>query len=56
MSAELELARLERQILGVARVSRFLEAVDALRRMLAAEDPRLRARVIALVAPSYSSN
>lgn len=52
MSAELELARLERQVLGVARVSRFLAAAEELRRMLAREDPRLRARVLALVAPS----
>lgn len=52
MSAELELARLERQVLGITRVSRFLEAVDALRRMLATEDPRLRASVLKLVAPA----
>lgn len=52
MSAEVELARLERQVLGLARVSRFLDAVEGLRRMLAAEDPRLRARVLALVAPA----
>jgi len=56
MSAEVELARLERQVLGVARVSRFLDAVDELRRMLAAEDPRLRARVLALVAPSIGKD
>jgi len=52
VSAEEDLARLERQVLGVARVSRFLVAVDELRRMLATEDPRLRARVLALVAPT----
>lgn len=52
MSAEAELARLERQVLGVARVSRFLDAVETLRRMLAREDPRLRAHVLTLVAPS----
>lgn len=52
MSAETELARLERQVLGIARVSRFLDAVDELRRMLAREDPRLRARVLSLVAPA----
>lgn len=56
MSAELELARLERQVLGITRVSRFLEAVDALRRMLAAEDPRLRAAVLKLVAPSIGKD
>ncbi len=52
MSAELALARLERQVLGVARVSRFLDAVDELRRMLAREDPRIREEVLKLVAPS----
>ena len=52
MSAEQQLARLERQILGVARVSRFLDTVDALRRMLAQESPEIRARILTLVAPS----
>lgn len=52
MSAEEQLARLERQVLGIGRVSRFLDAVDEIRRLLAAEDDRLRARVLALVAPS----
>lgn len=52
MSAEIELARLERQVLGVTRVARFLDAVDALRRMLAREDPRLREAVLKLVAPA----
>ena len=52
MSAEIELARLERQVLGIGRVSRFLDAVDEIRRLLAAQDDRLRARVLALVAPS----
>lgn len=56
MSAEIELARLERQVLGIARVARFLDAVDELRRMLAAEDPRLRARVLALVAPAIGKD
>lgn len=56
MSAELELARLEKQVLGVARVARFLDAVDELRRMLAREDPRLRARVLALVAPAIGKD
>lgn len=56
MSAEEELARLERQVLGVARVSRFLDAVEALRRMLAAEDPRLRERVLTLVAPAIGKD
>ena len=52
MSAERELARLERQVLGVARVSSFLETVDLLRRMLAQESPEIRARILTLVAPS----
>ena len=52
MSAEQQFARLERQILGVARVSRLLDTVDALRRMLAQESPEIRARILTLVAPS----
>lgn len=52
MSAEQQLARLERQILGAARVSSFLDTVDLLRRMLAQESPEIRARVLTLVAPS----
>ena len=56
MSAEVELARLERQVLGVARVSRFLDAIDELRRMLAREDPRLRASVLKLVAPAIGKD
>lgn len=56
MSAEQQLARLERQVLGVARVSRFLDAVDELRRMLAREDPQLRARVLRLVAPAIGKD
>lgn len=52
MSAELELERLERQVLGVARVSRFVDTVERLKRMLAQESPEIRARVLALVAPA----
>lgn len=39
-------------MLGVARVSSFLQAVDALRRMLATESPALRAAVLKLTAPA----
>ena len=56
MSAEQELARLERQVLGVARVSRFLDAVDELRRMFAREDPRTREAVLKLVAPKIGKD
>lgn len=52
MSTEQQLARLERQILGAARVSSFLDTVDLLRRMLAQESPEIRARVLTLVAPA----
>lgn len=52
MSAEAAIARLERQVLGVARVSGFLDAVDRLKRMLAREDPRIRESVLKLVAPA----
>ena len=52
MSAEQQLARLERQILGVARVSTFLDTIDLLRRMLAQESPEIRTRILTLVAPA----
>lgn len=52
MSAEQQLARLERQILGAARVSSFLDTVDLLRRMLAQESPEIRTRILTLVAPA----
>lgn len=51
MSAEDALARLERQVLGTARVRGFLDAVEQLRRMLAAESPEIRARILKLTAP-----
>lgn len=56
MSAEAALARLEGQVLGVARVSRFLDAVEELRRMLARESPEIRQRVLKLVAPSIGKD
>lgn len=52
MSAEEDLARLERQVLGAARVSKFSAAIETIRRMLAREDPRVRAQIIALTAPA----
>lgn len=52
MSAELALLRLERQVLGIARVSKFTDAVDLLRRMLAGESADIRRTVLRLVAPS----
>ena len=51
MSAEDELARLERQVLGVRRISSFSEKVAELRRMLAREDPAIRSYVLKLTAP-----
>lgn len=52
MSADVELARLEKQVLGVVKISSFMQAVDALRRMLAMESPALRAAVLKLTAPA----
>lgn len=52
MSAEQQLARLEADVLGIARVSRFLDAVDLLRRMLAQQSPEIRTKILTLVAPS----
>lgn len=52
MTAEQDLARLERQILGVARVSTFFGAVETIRRLLAREDPRVTRAILALTAPA----
>lgn len=52
MSAERELARLEKQVLGIRRVSNFLGSVELLRRMLERESPDLVARVLQLTAPA----
>lgn len=56
MSAELALARLEKDVLGVARVSRFLDAVDLLRRMLAMESPEIREKILLLTAPKIGKD
>lgn len=52
MTTEQDLARLERQVLGVARVRGFLDSVDELRRLLVAESPDIRRKVLALTAPA----
>jgi hypothetical protein len=52
MTLEDDLARLERTVLGVRRVSGFLAAVDTLRRMLERETPGIRAYVLKLSAPA----
>lgn len=52
MTTEQDLARLERQVLGVARVRGFLDSVAELRRLLAAESPDVRRKVLALTAPA----
>lgn len=56
MSAEVELARLEAQVLGVTRVRNFLDAVAELRRMLARESPEIRRRVLKLTAPAIGKD
>ena len=54
MSADAALMRLERQVLGISRVSGFLDAVDTLRRLFALESPDVRRRVLLLAAPQIS--
>lgn len=56
MSLEETLARLERTVLGVRRVSGFLAAADALRRMLERESPGVRAAVLKLAAPALGKD
>lgn len=52
MSLETQLGRLERQVLGAARVSGFVDGVAAIRRLLARESPDVRAAVLKLTAPA----
>lgn len=52
MTLEDDLARLERQVVSVARVSTFRAAVERIRALLAREDPRARSAIIALAAPA----
>lgn len=47
-----DLARLEREVLGVRKVSTFLEAVEAIRRLLETHPAEVRARILALTAPT----
>lgn len=54
MSVEDELARLEKLVLGGARVSAFRSAVEQIRRMLARRDPRAGAVLASLTAPAVS--
>lgn len=47
-----DLARLEREVLGVRRVSSFLESVEAIRRLLESHPAEVRARILELTAPT----
>lgn len=52
MTIEHDLAKLEAQVIGAVRVRGFLDSVAELRRLLAAESPDIRRKVLALTAPS----
>lgn len=56
MTLEDELGRLERQVLGVRKVSGFLEAVEAIRRLLETHPAEVRARIVKLTAPSLGGD
>lgn len=51
MSAEDELARLEREVLRAAGIANYTKRVDTLRRLLEAESETIRTIVLAMVAP-----
>lgn len=51
MSAEVELAKLERQLLAIPRVKGWLDSIDELRKLLALESPEIRRALLELVAP-----
>lgn len=56
MTLEDDLARLEGQVLGVRRVSTFLEAVERIRRLLETHPAEVRGRILAMTAPSIGSD
>lgn len=56
MTLEDDLARLEGQVLGIRRVSTFLEAVESIRRLLETHPAEVRARVLKLTAPSLGGD
>lgn len=56
MTLEDDLARLERQVLGIRRVSSFLDAVEAIRRLLETHPADVRARIVKLTAPSLGAD
>ena len=56
MTLEDDLARLERQVLGIRRVSSFLDAVEAIRRLLDTAPLEVRARVLAMTAPTLGGD
>lgn len=56
MTLEDELGRLERQVLGVRKVSTFLESVEAIRRLLETHPADVRVRIVKLTAPSLGGD
>lgn len=56
MSLEDDLARLEGQVLGIRRVSSFLEAVEAIRRLLETHPADVRERIVKLTAPAIGGD
>lgn len=56
MTLEDDLARLESQVLGIRRVSTFLDAVESIRRLLENYPDEVRTRILKLTAPSLGSD
>lgn len=56
MTLETDLAKLEGQVLGIRRVSGFLESVEAIRRLLEQYPDEARKRIVALTAPSLGAD
>lgn len=52
MTLEDDLARLEGQVLGIRRVSTFLDAVESIRRLLEQYPDEVRKRLISITAPT----
>lgn len=56
MTLEDDLGRLERQVLGLRRVSSFLESVELIRRLLETHPADVRARILKLTAPAIGGD
>ena len=56
MTLETDLAKLERQVLGIRRVSTWLEAVESIRRLLETHPAEVRQLIVRMAAPKIGTD